>query len=1078
MAFGNRHQEGVFLTNSEVAWVQTGNAGVVTITEGIAPSATIGYGKVYVKSSDHNLYFKTQGGTEYQLTPVGIGTVTSVSVVSANGLAGTVATATTTPAITLSTTVTGLLQGNGTAISAASTTGSGAVVLTTSPTIATPVINGLPTGTGVSSSATASTLVARDANANEFVNNQITGYATTVTAAGTTTLVVGSAREQFFTGTTTQTVVLPDATTLALGFQFRIHNNSTGLVTINANGGGGVWILGANSDALLTCTSIGTAAGVWDVHYLAVGIASGKKLSFANSLLFSGTDGSSIALGTGGTVLYSGGALGTPSSGSAANLTSFPTLNQDTTGTAAKTNALNSATTIVSVSSATAPTNGQVLTATSGTAATWQTPSAGFTNPMTTLGDIIYENVTPAAARLAGNTTSTKNFLTQTGTGVVSAAPAWGTIAAGDVPTLNQNTTGTAANATNIGITDDTTTAATMYPLWVTANTGNLPAKVSSTKLTFNPSTATLTTTTFSGALSGNATTATSATTATNATNITTTDDTTTAATYYPVIQTAISGTNPLKTSSTKLTYNPSTGTLSSTTFVGALTGNASGTAANVTGIVALANGGTAANLTASTGGIVYSGASAFAVLAGTATAGQILRSGASAAPTWSTATYPATAGTSGNVLTSDGTNFVSSAPASSTTSTTFTGVAAETINSGNAVAVSDGSVSASFAFKSQSGTDDGSVYPIKGSYSDAVQIGALGESFSYTSSGTITQITVTLKVTGAPVDSIEVGIMSDSAGSPNNTYISSATLLGSSITTSYATYNFTVSAAFLANTTYYIIARRTGVTDTTNYYQLSFTNVSSNVNRRVNSIWDTFVGGTLIYVLTGNISGSIVQAKADVAGRYQAFAGFANAGYTAGQTATVTSSGTFTGLSGLTSGSQYYLTNTAGIISTTAGTNIVRAGVAKSTTSLLIDTTTKIYASGTAYSFTNASALIHLGTQDPTTILPRPGNYVLRAVVNVKYNGASFAANRVLTLKLRRTNNTAADVANSSTVETTAIITTLTYTFGVFELPEVSYTTANNNDIISIYGGLDTAPTAGSLDAVEASIVARYVDN
>ena len=50
----------------------------------------------------------------------GSGTVTTVSVVSANGLAGTVANPTTTPAITLSTTVTGLLKGNGTAISAAS----------------------------------------------------------------------------------------------------------------------------------------------------------------------------------------------------------------------------------------------------------------------------------------------------------------------------------------------------------------------------------------------------------------------------------------------------------------------------------------------------------------------------------------------------------------------------------------------------------------------------------------------------------------------------------------------------------------------------------------------------------------------------------------------------------------------------------------------------------------------------------------------------------------------------------------------------------------------------------------------
>ncbi len=49
----------------------------------------------------------------------GAGTVTSVSVSSANGFAGTVANPTSTPAITLSTTVTGILKGNGTAISAA-----------------------------------------------------------------------------------------------------------------------------------------------------------------------------------------------------------------------------------------------------------------------------------------------------------------------------------------------------------------------------------------------------------------------------------------------------------------------------------------------------------------------------------------------------------------------------------------------------------------------------------------------------------------------------------------------------------------------------------------------------------------------------------------------------------------------------------------------------------------------------------------------------------------------------------------------------------------------------------------------
>jgi hypothetical protein len=45
------------------------------------------------------------------------------------------------------------------------------------------------------------------------------------------------------------------------------------------------------------------------------------------------------------------------------------------------------------------------------------------------------------------------------------------------------------SGSSSVAITDDTTTNATMYPTWVTASTGNLPIKVSSSKFTFNPST-------------------------------------------------------------------------------------------------------------------------------------------------------------------------------------------------------------------------------------------------------------------------------------------------------------------------------------------------------------------------------------------------------------------------------------------------------------------------------------------------------------------------------------------------------------------------------------------------------------
>ena len=97
-------------------------------------------------------------GTNFNWASVaGAGTVTTASVVSANGFAGTVANPTTAPAITLSTSVNGLLQGNGTSVSSASTTGSGNVVLATSPTISSPTLTTPVLGTPASGTLTNAT---------------------------------------------------------------------------------------------------------------------------------------------------------------------------------------------------------------------------------------------------------------------------------------------------------------------------------------------------------------------------------------------------------------------------------------------------------------------------------------------------------------------------------------------------------------------------------------------------------------------------------------------------------------------------------------------------------------------------------------------------------------------------------------------------------------------------------------------------------------------------------------------------------------------------------------------------------
>jgi len=99
--------------------VANGGTSLTTLT---ANNVILGNGAsapLFVAPSTSGNVLTSNGTTWQSTTPASGGTVTSASVVSANGFAGTVATATTTPAITLTTSISGVLKGNGTAISAA-----------------------------------------------------------------------------------------------------------------------------------------------------------------------------------------------------------------------------------------------------------------------------------------------------------------------------------------------------------------------------------------------------------------------------------------------------------------------------------------------------------------------------------------------------------------------------------------------------------------------------------------------------------------------------------------------------------------------------------------------------------------------------------------------------------------------------------------------------------------------------------------------------------------------------------------------------------------------------------------------
>jgi hypothetical protein len=135
--------------------VASGGTGLVTLT---ADNVILGNGTsspTFVAPSTSGNVLTSNGTTWQSTAPAGggSGTVTTASVVSANGFGGTVATDTTTPAITISTSITGVLKGNGTALSAA-TAGTdyvapaGALGTPSSGTLTS--CTGLPISTGVS----------------------------------------------------------------------------------------------------------------------------------------------------------------------------------------------------------------------------------------------------------------------------------------------------------------------------------------------------------------------------------------------------------------------------------------------------------------------------------------------------------------------------------------------------------------------------------------------------------------------------------------------------------------------------------------------------------------------------------------------------------------------------------------------------------------------------------------------------------------------------------------------------------------------------------------------------------------
>lgn len=103
---------------------------------------------------------------------------------------------------------------------------------------------------------------------------------------------------------------------------------------------------------------------------------------------------------------------------------------------------------------------------------------------------------------------------------------------------------------------------------------------------------------------------------------------------------------------------------------------------------------------------------------------------------------------------------------------------------------------------------------------------------------------------------------------------------------------------------------------------------------------------------------------------------------------------------------------------------------------------------------------------------LTQAKSYLLFGQIRLDFDVATFEANRTATVKLRRTNNTAGDIANAVQAMATGETVLETATAQIVHIPPVVYVAASG-DVIELFGALDTAPYSGSLKAVSGCIVA-----
>lgn len=136
-----------------------------------------------------------------------------------------------------------------------------------------------------------------------------------------------------------------------------------------------------------------------------------------------------------------------------------------------------------------------------------------------------------------------------------------------------------------------------------------------------------------------------------------------------------------------------------------------------------------------------------------------------------------------------------------------------------------------------------------------------------------------------------------------------------------------------------------------------------------------------------------------------------------------------------------------------------------------------------TAFELTNTESAVEIDSNVIGLVINEVGTWMLLARIRVDYSFATYGSQGIpANFKLRRTNNTAADISDTTVEVALQDVTEAYFTDGVIQLPPVFYTTTATTDVIALFAWLDALPdnsaANGKMLAYEASLVAVKMAN